>query len=350
MSHRTRYVLVGSALVVSVGLCTGLLAYYSGSLPLRRSTIGPAELSYLPDTVTAVAYADVKDIMDSEFRQRLREFMPTGAEKNKLLEDTGIDIEHDLDRVVAGFQAGQSHDANGVVLLRGRFDIPRIERLVRQHGATVEDYRGRRILMTPVSGVRAQTPAEAGQNDQRPVRTAAVAFLEAGLIGLGDSDSLRRAIDAAESQTDVTGNGGMMKVMASVADRGNAWIVGNVDGLADARSVPDPIRSQVNGVEWFAVSADVDKAVNGFVRAECVDEQSAEQLRTVIAGALAAAKMFGARDARMAAALNALQPSGAGRTVELAFNVGPEMLELMHKPDAFGAEVTIEPPRPAPQP
>jgi len=59
MSSRTRYFLIGSSLVVVVGLCTGLVAYYNGSAP-GSSTARLPELAYLPADASAVAYADVR--------------------------------------------------------------------------------------------------------------------------------------------------------------------------------------------------------------------------------------------------------------------------------------------------
>ena len=56
MTQRTRYFMFGSALVILVSLCTGLVAYYSGNLPLRASSVGPAELAYVSSDATAVAY------------------------------------------------------------------------------------------------------------------------------------------------------------------------------------------------------------------------------------------------------------------------------------------------------
>src|SRR4051812_45536774 len=102
MSQRTRYFLFGSVIVISVGLSIGLVAYYNGNLPLHGSSVGPAELAYLPADTNAVAFANVNEIMNSEFRQKLRQALPTGQEKDRLLAEIGLDIEHDIDRVVAG--------------------------------------------------------------------------------------------------------------------------------------------------------------------------------------------------------------------------------------------------------
>src|SRR5215467_9427833 len=101
MTQRTRYFLVGSSLVVVVALCTGLVAYYNDTLTKR--TDGPAELAYLPAGVSAVAYADVRGIMSSEFHQKMREAMSGGQGKDPIFEATGIDLERDIDSVLAAF-------------------------------------------------------------------------------------------------------------------------------------------------------------------------------------------------------------------------------------------------------
>ena len=101
MSQRTRYFLIGSCLVLTIGLGTGLVAFYNGSLPMKRSASGLAELAYIPSGAAAVAYADVHAIMSSEFRQKLRQVLPSGEAKDKMLAETGIDLERDIDTVVA---------------------------------------------------------------------------------------------------------------------------------------------------------------------------------------------------------------------------------------------------------
>src|SRR5256885_15924670 len=101
MTKRTRYFMFGAGLVLLMAVGTGLVAFYNGGLPMLRSTSGPQDLAYLPSGASAVAFANVHDIMNSEFRQKIRQVLPTGEEKDKLLQDTGIDLEHDIDTVVA---------------------------------------------------------------------------------------------------------------------------------------------------------------------------------------------------------------------------------------------------------
>ena len=57
MTTRTRYFVIVSLLVTSVGLGTGLVAYYVGGLPAGAfaSRGGPEELSFIPRDATVIA-------------------------------------------------------------------------------------------------------------------------------------------------------------------------------------------------------------------------------------------------------------------------------------------------------
>jgi len=317
MAPNTRNFLIGSAVVVVAGLCTGLVAYYGGALPGRETA--RTEFSYIPSDVSAVAFADVRGIMDSPFSQRIREVMPTGADKNRLLEETGIDIERDIDIVVAGLT---SNDAQGaLVVMRGRFDQSRIEALAMQHGARAEQYGGRAMLV----GV---SPAQAGAEEPASYEPS-LAFLDDGLLAIGDVAALRKSIDVAAGGQDVASNSNMMRFISTVQGSGNAWLVGRAGQLTSQPQIPEQVRSQVQDIEWLSVSAAIDRDVRGLVRAEARDDASGQQLRTVLAGAIAAARMFGEQDARLATALNSVQAAGTGRNVELSFELSAGLLDLL---------------------
>jgi hypothetical protein len=146
MNTRTRYLVITSLLVLTVGLGTGLVAYYGGFPTSAFSQqAGPDELKFVPSNASLVAYADVQQIMTSGLREKLRSVLPGKTDgRQEFQSHTGINIETDIDRVVA-FVAPTATSASAVpgaamVLARGRFDVVKIEALMREHGARAEDY------------------------------------------------------------------------------------------------------------------------------------------------------------------------------------------------------------------
>src|SRR5215510_10256721 len=128
MTVRTRYFVIVSLLVIFVGLGTGLVAYYVG-FPTSAffSRGGPEELRYLPGSASVLAYADVREVMASELRQRFRKSLAADAQENGQREFqnlTGINIETDIERVLGCIDAsdGTGSMGAGVVLARGTFD------------------------------------------------------------------------------------------------------------------------------------------------------------------------------------------------------------------------------------
>jgi hypothetical protein len=71
--------MVGSAAVLTAGLCTGLVAYYGGgfSSAVRLDRTDRAALR--PPDAAVIAYADVGAIMNSELRLRIKEAMPSNS-------------------------------------------------------------------------------------------------------------------------------------------------------------------------------------------------------------------------------------------------------------------------------
>jgi len=345
MSRRTRYFLWGSALIVVVGLCTGLVAYYGGNLPRRASTIGPAELAYVPPDAIIVAHADVRSLLGSEFLQKLRQDLKD-QQKDAFLAETGIDLEHDIDTVTAGF-SDASVPPSHTVLLRGGFKQSLIETKATEHGATVEQYGGKRLFVlsapapssSPAAPGSPAGPAAPGGPSapggpaptagQAPKGQMAVAFLEPGLMAVGEVDAVKRAIDASTNRDDVTTNAEMMKYVADVEHSGNAWVVGRFDALSKSAVLPAQIQNQIPPMQWFAVSAQVDRGISGRLLADARDDQSGEQLRAIVNGALAAAKLMTSQNPKLDAALSGIQASGTGKSVEVTFSVSPDVLDLM---------------------
>lgn len=333
MTTKIRYFLFGSALVFAVGLSIGVVAYYGG-IPQGLFTQGPGpeELKYVPADAAVVAYANVRDVMNSELRQRLRQFGgPSDEGRNEIREQTGIDIERDIDHIVAYMGAlGQSgHPENGLVLARGTFDRPRLEVFAKEKGARIEDYKGKRLMLPPVK----DEPASA-ERAKRP--DLAVAFMEDGLVAMGGLDMVKRAIDANGGGTGVRSNEPMMKLVSEMGDA-SMWAVGRVDALTAGAKLPDEMTGRIPPLTWFAASGHVNGGVQAMVRAEAKDEAGATNLRDIIRGFTALAKMQAGSRPEAQALWPAIELGGEGKIVSVSFALSSQLLDAMATKHGPGA-------------
>ena len=337
MTKKTRYFMAGSAAVVAAGLCTGLVAYYGGGFQPLSASAAPDELRYVPADATVVAYADIRTIMDSEFRMRFKQAVPMDERgQEDFQRHTGIDIERDVDYVVAAMTGlptgGHPH---GLVVVRGRFNDAQLETLAREHGGAVEEYRGKRLISM-----------------QKRDGSGSLAFLEPGLVAVGESAAIRKAIDAQMTATSITANTEMMDLVRDIERTNNTWAVGRFDVLASQAKLPEQVARQIPAVKWFAAAGHINGGIAGTLRAETRDDQSAENLRDVVRGLLALGRMHAQAEPRAAALVDSLQLAGTGKTVQLSFTVPAELLELLPKPGASGEghrhDVPAVPQPPAP--
>ena len=332
MNRKTRYFMLGSFTVLIVGLCAGLVAYYGG-LPagLTAKQAGPAELAYVPPGAVVVAYADIHSVMTSELRRRLKDVMPAGEEKGQeeLKTKTGIDLEKDIDHVVACMVPRETsateteNGDSGFVAFRGRFDEGRLEALAREHGAEVGEYKGKRLISI------ADREKEAEHEGHGIARTMVLAFVEPGLVMFGDRRAVTLAIDAQTSGQNVRSNAELMRHVKDIEGQANAWAVGRFDVLASRANLPEGMSSQIPAIRWFSAAGRVNGGLAGIIKAEARDEEAAKNLRDVANGFLALAKMQAGSRPEFQSAMQSLTLGGTGKTVELSFSVPVELLDAI---------------------
>jgi hypothetical protein len=314
-------VLVSGA-VLLVGLGTGLVASYMG-LPVAvfSRAAGPDELQYVPADAAVVAYADVKDVLSSEFRQRFRQLEPQSQERNEFEQKTGINFEEDIDSVVGAMMPSadltEHPEESALLLARGRFEPARLEALAVEHGGTVTEYNGKRIITHQDT-----------DNPDRPAESMTLGFLDVDLVAVGSGNSVRRAIDARRENRNVVSNTELMRLVAEL-DNSNAWAVGRFDALANQARLPSEIRSQIPTISWFSAAGHINGGVSGVFKAEANDEAAAQNLRDVVRGFLALAKLQTSSKPGMKDMVDSLQLSGEGKTVALAFSVPTEVLDII---------------------
>jgi hypothetical protein len=338
MTKRTRYFLAGSAAMLAAGIGTGLVAYYTGGFqPVSASAVSN-ELRYVPADATMVAYVDVRAIMNSELRARLKQAMPMPEQGQKeFQEQTGINIEQDIDYIVASLSTGPQRGAP-LVVARGRFSTGQLEGLIHAHGGTFGEYKGKRLANAPKHTPVADgdAPPHHGFSLEEGKGNMVLAFLEDGLIAFGEETRVKTAIDAQLSAHSITSNSEMMDLVTDIGRDNNAWAVGRFDVLASQAKLPDQIARQIPSVKWLAVAGHVNGGVSGSLRAEARDDKAAENLRDVVRGFLALARMQAQSDPRTASLVESLHMTGTGKTVMLSFTVPSEILQMI--PKAAGAQ------------
>ena len=319
MTTRTRYFLVGSLLTLTVGLGVGLVAYSLGrSTSAFTRQGGPDELQFVPANSALVAYADVRDIMTSELRQRVRSTFPLKENgQQEFQTQTGINIETDIDHVIAAFvptgeQTGRM-PGSAIVLARGRFDQVKIEALMREHGAQVEDYKGTRLVVGA---------APEGKT------AVSLAFLEPGLVAVGSSALVRGAVDLKAGGASIATNDQMMNLIRDI-NSGNAWAAGRFDALTSQANLPGDVAQQLPSLTYFSAFATIDSGIRATIRAESRDEQSANSLRDLVRGFLALAKLQSSSRPEFATLAQSLQLGGTGTTVSLSFDLPATAIDAL---------------------
>ena len=350
MTTRTRYFVIASLLVLGVGISAGLVAYYAGfPMSAFARSGGPDELKYVPSDATVLAYADVRAVMSSELRRKLHEAAPMSENGQREFQDqTGINIETDIDHVVAFVASGagaslppgsgaNGFPGSGMVLARGVFDAVKIEALMREHGARIEDYKGHRLIVADIKR-SVGLPA-----DTRPDATSdgfALTFMETGLAAVGSASLVRSAIDNQANGQNVTTNEEIMNLVRSL-DSGNTWAVGRFDALQKQARLPAEVVSRIPPITWFSVSSHINGGITGVIRAETRDEESANNLRDVVRGFVALAKMQMGSKPEYQTMMQAFELGGTGKTVALSFAIPAEVFDMI------GTKTGKLPPKPA---
>ena len=319
MSRRTRYVALASGGVLAVGLCSGLVAYLNRGITLGVAADAPPELAFVPANATAVAYADLRAVMASEFRGRLRQIAPDSVGREQLERHLGLSVERDIDRVVAFWAPEPDADpttaeaASGLALFAGRFDADRLETVARAGGAVASEENGVRIVSRELDGVG----------------SLAMAFLAPGLVAVGDLATVREAAGRAPGGAGIVSDEGMMRLLDRVDRRSSVWAVGRFTDSGLFGWVPERVSEQLPPVTAFAVEGRINGGIGLSLTVEGRDDEAAQNLRDVVRGFVALARMQSLGVPELQAILDSLETGGRGTAVTLSFHLPADALDFL---------------------
>jgi hypothetical protein len=350
MTNKSRYFLMGSAGILLLGLGGGMVAYF---VTHRHSQVPaglPAELRYVPADAQMVAYADVRSVMASEMRREL-ERMTTGRHRQQQLHEfAGIDLEKDVNHVIAYMRPPSAGSAETqppsppriILLAQGTFDQPRIEQFIKDHGTAVDDYHGKHIMIRRMDGRTSRSPSP--EMATTPVHEMAIGFVEPGLIAVGPADLVRLALDASGSAADITTDTDVMKLIRDESSA-NAWVVGRFDAVSQRMGLPSAVRSQVPPLRLVSASAHVDGGVKARLKAQTADAAAGDQLRDVVRGAIAFARLQAGSKPELQDALKTVEIGGTGADVQLSFAMTSDTLRALAPRRGPDAPPTTPPPQ-----
>lgn len=319
MSRRTRYVALASGGVLAVGLCGGLVAYLNRDAANGVASDALAELAFVAPRATALAFADVRAVMTSELRERIRRIVPDGVGREQLERQLGLDIERDIDRVLVFWapepdaDAGNEDGSTGLALFRGRLDAERLEAVARLGGAEVSEEGGLRIVTREVDG--------AG--------SLAMAFLEPGLVAVGELAAVRSAARRGPAEAGIDGDADMMRLLGRVDDGSSFWAVGRFGDAGLLGWVPEQVSERLPPVTAFAVQGRINGGISVSLAVEGRDDAAAQNLRDVVRGFVALAQLQTLGNPGLQAILDSLQTGGDGAAVTLSFRVPAEAIDLL---------------------
>ena len=341
MTTPTRYALYAAVSVLSTGLVVGAVAYVTSTGAVVAQA-GPDELQYVPVDANLVAYANVREVMASSFRARLRSLDPTrvtgaspsseddrGAGPQWFQNVTGVDLETDIDYLVFSLVQGEaaSDPPQALGLMVGRFDAPRLEALALDHGGTLQQYEEHAIM----------TGVATGDENENPV---AMSFIETGVLALGAEGMVRRAIDVSRGRGvgDVTTNERLMRLMSQIRAGHNAWAVAEFDGVDAAQLLPEQMRAHVPPLTALALGGRVNGGVSTTLTVETRDDQAAQDLHQVAQGFVALARMQVNSYPELEPLLQSIRLTGEGSTVTAALDLSTDLIDII-----FPAEGSARP-------
>jgi hypothetical protein len=179
-------------------------------------------------------------------------------------------------------------------------------------------------------------PAEAVEG--KPGHEMAMGFLDRGVVALGTADTVRGAIDRAAGGSNVLGNAELMRLVGDLSGE-SLWAVGRFDALSAHAALPSEVSERIPPITWFSASGRVNGGLQAMVKAETKDEQAAENLRDIVRGFVALAKMQTSSKPNIQKMLPDVQLTGDGKEVAISFAVTNEMLDAFDAARAMGEQI-----------
>jgi hypothetical protein len=163
----------------------------------------------------------------------------------------------------------------------------------------------------------------------RTPQSFSLSFVEPGLVALGTTSLVQHVVDRQVSggESALTNEALMEHVKA--AGTGNVWAVGRFDVLKAQAQLPEGVADRLPPLTWFSVSGRINGGIAASLTAEARDEAAANNLRDVVRGFLALAKLQTSNKPEYQRFVDSLELRGTGTTVALSVDVPAEVFDAL---------------------
>jgi len=198
----------------------------------------------------------------------------------------------------------------------------------------LDEYRGARLLLPPAhsSGTDEESSEAVEPTREHHDGPPAIALVNANLVIVGSLDAVKAAIDRQQDQGNpsILSDGEFVQMLESLDGGASMWAIGRSTALmADHAELPGQIASTLPGVKWVAASGHVNGGLRATLRAEANDAEAGKNLRDIVQGALAVARLQLDGKPELAPLLRGLQVEGTGTSVSVNFTMPSDVLDLL---------------------
>src|SRR5690606_26476731 len=145
----------------------------------------------------------------------------------------------------------------------------------------------------------------------------ALALVNANLVVLGKLDAVKAAIDRdLDGGSSILSDGEFVRMLENLENYSTLWAIARTSALAST-DLRDEVASKLPGVKWVAASGYVNGGLRASLMAEASDDEAANNLRDVVQGALALARLHADGKPELEPLVQGLQVAGSGRTVSV---------------------------------
>jgi hypothetical protein len=118
-------------------------------------------------------------------------------------------------------------------------------------------------------------------------------------------------------------------MLESVDQNSTVWAIGRPKVLQTGAEIPMQVLQQLPEVKWFAASGHLNGGLQATVRAEGKDEEAGKNMREVLQGVVALARLQLDAKPELQPLLSSVQIEGTGNGVALHLTLPAEMLDVI---------------------